>query len=77
MNLEKKKKHFNFYFIKFRHGADEMALAAVTPSLVKVLSDPNEKVRETAVNTLVNIYRHVGERFKSDLQRKNIVPQAK
>ncbi|XP_044007569.1 CLIP-associating protein 1-like isoform X2 [Aphidius gifuensis] len=59
------------------HGADEMALSAVIPSLVKVLSDPNEKVRETAVNTLVKIYTHVGERFKADLQRKHNVPQAK
>ncbi|XP_034950078.1 CLIP-associating protein 1-A isoform X2 [Chelonus insularis] len=59
------------------YGADEMVLSAVVPSIVKLLSDPNEKVRETAVNTIVNIYRHVGERFRNDLQRKHSIPQAK
>ncbi|XP_063985621.1 CLIP-associating protein 1 isoform X3 [Diachasmimorpha longicaudata] len=59
------------------HGADDMALSAVIPSIVKLLSDPNEKVRETAVTTVVNIYRHVGEKFRNDLQRKHNLPQAK
>ncbi|XP_043280506.1 CLIP-associating protein 1-A isoform X2 [Venturia canescens] len=59
------------------HGADEMLLSGVIPSIVKLLSDPNEKVRETAVNTAVTIYTHVGERFRMDLQRKHNVPQAK
>lgn len=60
-----------------RHGADEMALSGVIPSIVKLLSDPSEKVRETALNTLADIYRHVGERLRVDLQRKHNVPQAK
>ncbi|XP_025074277.1 CLIP-associating protein 1 isoform X5 [Pogonomyrmex barbatus] len=59
------------------HGADEMALSGVIPSIVKLLSDPSEKVRETALNTLADIYRHVGERLRVDLQRKHNVPQAK
>ncbi|KAL6443677.1 hypothetical protein ACFW04_001644 [Cataglyphis niger] len=59
------------------HGADEMALSGVIPSIVKMLSDPSEKVRETALNTLADIYRHVGERLRVDLQRKHNVPQAK
>ncbi|KAJ8686484.1 hypothetical protein QAD02_022278 [Eretmocerus hayati] len=59
------------------HGADEMALSGVTPSIVKLLSDPTEKVRETAMNTLTDIYRHVGDRLRVDLQRKHNVPQAK
>ncbi|XP_077268742.1 CLIP-associating protein isoform X1 [Temnothorax americanus] len=59
------------------HGADEMALSGVIPSIVKLLSDPSEKVRETALNTLADIYRHVGERLRIDLQRKHNVPQAK
>lgn len=61
----------------YRHGADEMALSGVIPSIVKLLSDPSEKVRETALNTLADIYRHVGERLRIDLQRKHNVPQAK
>ncbi|XP_011503342.1 PREDICTED: CLIP-associating protein 1-A [Ceratosolen solmsi marchali] len=59
------------------HGADEMALSGVTPNIVKLLSDPTEKVRETAMNTLTDIYRHVGDRLRIDLQRKHNVPQAK
>ncbi|XP_032672003.1 CLIP-associating protein 1 isoform X3 [Odontomachus brunneus] len=59
------------------HGADEMTLSGVIPSIVKLLSDPSEKVRETALNTLADIYRHVGERLRVDLQRKHNVPQAK
>ncbi|XP_020281280.1 CLIP-associating protein 1-A isoform X3 [Pseudomyrmex gracilis] len=59
------------------HGADEMALSGVIPNIVKLLSDPSEKVRETALNTLADIYRHVGERLRVDLQRKHDVPQAK
>lgn len=59
------------------HGADEMALSGVIPSIVKLLSDPTEKVRETALNTLADIYRHVGERLRLDLQKKHNVPQAK
>lgn len=60
-----------------RHGADEMALAGVIPSMVKLLSDPTEKVRETALNTLTDFYRHVGERLRADLQRKHNVPPSK
>ncbi|XP_017798561.1 PREDICTED: CLIP-associating protein 1-A isoform X2 [Habropoda laboriosa] len=59
------------------HGADEMILSGVIPSIVKLLSDPSEKVRETALNTLADMYRHVGERLRVDLQRKHNVPQAK
>lgn len=59
------------------HGADEMMLSGVIPSIVKLLSDPSEKVRETAMNTLADIYRHVGERLRVDLQRKHNVPQPK
>ncbi|XP_020709116.2 CLIP-associating protein 1-A isoform X3 [Athalia rosae] len=59
------------------YGADEMALSGVIPNIVKLLSDPTEKVRETALNTLADIYRHVGERLRLDLQRKHSVPQAK
>jgi len=54
-----------------------MALSGVIPTIVKLLSDPSEKVRETALNTLADIYRHVGERLRIDLQRKHNVPQAK
>ncbi|XP_015602731.1 CLIP-associating protein 1-A isoform X5 [Cephus cinctus] len=59
------------------HGAGEMALSGITPIIVKLLSDPTEKVRETALNTLADIYRHVGDRLRVDLQKKHNVPHAK
>ncbi|XP_051174524.1 CLIP-associating protein 1-A isoform X3 [Leptopilina boulardi] len=59
------------------HGADEMTLSGVIPSIVKLLSDPTEKVRETALSTLTDFYRHVGERLRMDLQRKHNVPPSK
>ncbi|XP_046480774.1 CLIP-associating protein 1-A isoform X2 [Neodiprion pinetum] len=59
------------------YGADEMALSGVISNIVKLLSDPTEKVRETALNTVAHVYRHVGERLRHDLQKKHNVPQAK
>ena len=54
-----------------------MTLSGVIPNIVKLLSDPTEKVRETALNTLTDLYRHVGDRLRADLQRKNNVPPSK
>ncbi|XP_066597244.1 CLIP-associating protein isoform X3 [Prorops nasuta] len=58
-------------------GSDEMTLSGVTGSIVKLLSDPSEKVRETALYTMADIYKHVGDRLRVDLQKKHNVPQAK
>ncbi|XP_033225325.1 CLIP-associating protein 1-A isoform X3 [Belonocnema kinseyi] len=59
------------------HGADDMTLSGVIPSIVKLLSDPTEKVRETALSTLTDLYRHVGDRLRADLQRKHNIPPSK
>lgn len=45
--------------------------------IVNLASDPTAPVRDAAMATLVEIYRHVGERVQSDLERKFQLPQAK
>jgi CLIP-associating protein 1/2 len=47
------------------------------PSIVKCLSDPTPAVRDTAFQTLVEIYRHVGEKVRADLEKRGNVPPAK
>jgi CLIP-associating protein 1/2 len=44
---------------------------------VKLLGDPMSAVRDTAFNTLVEMYRHVGDRLRIDLQKKHNVPASK
>ncbi|XP_071824889.1 CLIP-associating protein 1-like isoform X4 [Apostichopus japonicus] len=54
------------------HGAASLTLSKVVPSICKLLGDPNSQVRDTAINTLVEIYRHVGEKVRIDLGKKGI-----
>ena len=46
-------------------------------SIVSLLSDPTSPVRDAASATLVEVYRHVGERLRMDLGKKYQVPPAK
>ncbi|XP_067003312.1 CLIP-associating protein 1-B [Anabrus simplex] len=59
------------------HGAQSLSVSRLVPSIVKLLSDPMASVRDTAFNTLVEVYRHVGERLRNDLQKKHNVPPSK
>lgn len=54
-----------------------MSLNKLVPSIVKCLSDPTPAVRDAAFHTLVEIYRHVGEKVRSDLEKRGNVPPAK
>lgn len=60
-----------------RHGAQSITISKFIPSVAKLLSDPTATVRDTAFSTVVELYKHIGERLRMDLQRKNIVPAAK
>ncbi|XP_065684117.1 CLIP-associating protein 1 isoform X4 [Hydra vulgaris] len=55
-----------------RFGASSMQISKFTPCLVKLLSDPTGQVRDTAISTLVEIYRHVGDRLRADLLKYNM-----
>ncbi|KAK7497575.1 hypothetical protein BaRGS_00011215, partial [Batillaria attramentaria] len=59
-----------------RYGARSLQLSKTVPAICKLLDDPNAQVREAAVCTLTEIYRHVGEKVRADLTRKGI-PQQK
>ncbi|XP_067888352.1 CLIP-associating protein 2 isoform X7 [Heterodontus francisci] len=58
------------------YGAQPLALSKIVPHICNLLGDPNSQVRDTAMNALVEIYRHVGEKVRADLSKKG-VPQAR
>ncbi|XP_053408715.1 CLIP-associating protein 1-like isoform X9 [Mercenaria mercenaria] len=59
-----------------RYGARCLQLSKIVPSICKLLEDQTPQVREAAMNTLAEIYRHVGEKVRNDLtKRSNIAPQ--
>ncbi|XP_078333523.1 CLIP-associating protein 1-like isoform X5 [Crassostrea virginica] len=57
------------------YGARSLQLSKIVPSICKLLDDQNSQVRETAITTLAEVYRHVGERVRQDLAKKGIPPQ--
>ncbi|XP_032875916.1 CLIP-associating protein 2 isoform X26 [Amblyraja radiata] len=58
------------------YGAQSLTLSKIVPHVCNLLGDPNNQVRDAAMNTMVEIYRHVGEKVRADLSRKG-VPQAR
>lgn len=69
--------HNRFFFFTFRYGSASLSLNKIVPSIVKCLSDPTPAVRDTAFHALVEIYRHVGEKVRADLEKRGNVPPAK
>lgn len=63
--------------VNFRHGAASVTLSKFIPHIVKLLADPASSVRDTAFATLVDLYKHVGEKLRVDLQKRNLVPAQK
>ncbi|XP_026473636.1 CLIP-associating protein isoform X3 [Ctenocephalides felis] len=54
------------------HGSQALSLKTFIPCIMSLLSDPNSAVRDASINTLVEIYKHVGERLRVDLRKKDI-----
>lgn len=52
------------------HGPSNIGLSKHVPSILKLLHDPLPSVRDAAFNTLTEIYRNVGEKFRQDIQRR-------
>uniref|UniRef100_A0A8C8E4I7 Cytoplasmic linker associated protein 1 n=1 Tax=Otus sunia TaxID=257818 RepID=A0A8C8E4I7_9STRI len=50
-------------------GAQSLTLSKIVPHICNLLGDPNSQVRDAAINSLVEIYRHVGERVRADLNK--------
>ncbi|XP_040214205.1 CLIP-associating protein 1 isoform X16 [Rana temporaria] len=58
------------------YGANSLTLSKFVPHICNLLGDPNSQVRDAAINCLVEIYRHVGERVRTDLSKKGL-PQSR
>jgi hypothetical protein len=57
----------NFNVVCFRYGAQSLSVSQLIPSIVKLLVDPTPVVRAVAFNTLVEVYRYIGDRLHIDL----------
>ncbi|XP_038665815.1 CLIP-associating protein 2 isoform X16 [Scyliorhinus canicula] len=58
------------------YGPQPLTLSKIVPHICNLFGDPNSQVRDTAMNAMVEIYRHVGEKVRADLNKKG-VPQAR
>ncbi|XP_072307586.1 CLIP-associating protein 1-B-like [Eucyclogobius newberryi] len=57
-------------------GSQSLTLSKIVPHICNLLGDPTSPVREVALNSLVEIYRHVGEKVRIDLGKKGL-PQSR
>uniref|UniRef100_A0A669B925 Cytoplasmic linker associated protein 1 n=1 Tax=Oreochromis niloticus TaxID=8128 RepID=A0A669B925_ORENI len=57
-------------------GSQSLTLSKIVPHICSLLGDPTSQVRDGAMNCLVEIYRHVGERVRIDLGKKGL-PQSR
>ncbi|XP_056884693.1 CLIP-associating protein 1-B-like isoform X18 [Takifugu flavidus] len=57
-------------------GSQSLTLSKIVPHICHLLGDPTSQVRDGAMNCLVEIYRHVGERVRMDLGKKGL-PQSR
>uniref|UniRef100_H3DHV1 Cytoplasmic linker associated protein 2 n=1 Tax=Tetraodon nigroviridis TaxID=99883 RepID=H3DHV1_TETNG len=54
------------------YGAQPLSLSKLVPHLCFLTGDQNPQVREAAITTLVDVYRHVGERVRADLGKRGL-----
>ncbi|XP_021085726.1 CLIP-associating protein 2 isoform X9 [Mesocricetus auratus] len=53
-------------------GTQPLVVSKLVPHLCILFGDSNSQVRNAAVSTVVEIYRHVGEKLKVDLSKRDI-----
>ncbi|XP_026144471.1 CLIP-associating protein 2 isoform X9 [Carassius auratus] len=53
-------------------GAQTLSLSKFVPHLCSLTGDQNPQVREAAITTLVEVYRHVGEKVRADLNKRDL-----
>uniref|UniRef100_A0A2H8TIG7 CLIP-associating protein 1 n=1 Tax=Melanaphis sacchari TaxID=742174 RepID=A0A2H8TIG7_9HEMI len=58
-------------------GVNCITISKIIPMIIKLLSDPNVQVRQKAFETLVDLYKHVGEKLRIDIQKNYSIPQNK
>lgn len=56
------------------YGTQSFVVKAYIPPIVQLLGDPHVSVRECALQTLVEIYKHVGDKLRVDLKKREVPP---
>lgn len=56
------------------YGTQALVVKAYIPPIVQLLGDPHVSVREAALQTLVEIYKHVGDKLRTDLKKREVPP---
>ncbi|XP_054619896.1 CLIP-associating protein 2 isoform X10 [Dunckerocampus dactyliophorus] len=54
------------------YGSQSLSLSKIVPHLCTLTGDQNPQVREASITTIVDIYRHVGERVRADLAKRGL-----
>ncbi|MEQ2298957.1 CLIP-associating protein 1, partial [Ameca splendens] len=54
------------------YGAQPLSLSKLVPHLCSLTGDQNPQVREASMTTLVDVYRHVGEKVRADLGKRGL-----
>ncbi|XP_069551978.1 CLIP-associating protein 2 isoform X20 [Brachyistius frenatus] len=54
------------------YGAQPLSLSKIVPHLCTLTGDQNPQVREASTTTLVDVYRHVGEKVRADLGKRGL-----
>lgn len=54
------------------HGTSQLSVKTYIQPIVSLLGDPTSTVRDASNQTLVEIYKHVGDRLRLDLRRKEV-----
>uniref|UniRef100_A0A182WIQ9 TOG domain-containing protein n=1 Tax=Anopheles minimus TaxID=112268 RepID=A0A182WIQ9_9DIPT len=56
------------------YGTQSLSVKMYIPPIVSLLGDPAPTVRDAAIQTLVEIYKHVGEKLRVDLKKRDVPP---
>ncbi|XP_034103036.1 CLIP-associating protein [Drosophila albomicans] len=59
------------------YGTQQLSVRVYIAPVCALLGDPTVNVRESAIQTLVEIYKHVGDRLRPDLRRMDDMPASK
>lgn len=54
------------------YGAQLLSLSKIVPHLCSLTGDQNPQVREASITTLVDVYRHVGEKVRADIGKRGL-----
>ncbi|XP_058120591.1 CLIP-associating protein [Anopheles ziemanni] len=56
------------------YGTQSLSVKMYIAPIVSLLGDPSPTVRDAAIQTLVEIYKHVGDKLRIDLKKREVPP---